>query len=198
MTTFKAPTPPFVGPAAHTSAGSNMPVKRIVLHSTVSPCVPGGARAIAAYFRSPGSGGSAHYVVDPKEIVQVVGDHTIAWHAPPNAGSIGIEQCDYPDAKSAARWSDDNHRAMTDLVVGLVADLCLAYGVPPWFRGAIALRLGMRGVTTHAEVSKAFGQSSHWDVGRWHRRKVMRRVRAEIRTRKRAARRARNHTKGNR
>ena len=178
---FAPPAPPFLGPAAHTSAGSNLPIRRIVIHSTVSPCRDGGARDIAAYFRSAKSGGSAHYVVDPGEVVQVVGDSVIAWHAPPNAHSIGVELCDMPDASSAYRWNDAEHRKMLRLAARLVAELCLAYDVPPYFRGVAGLRLGRRGVTTHANVSQAFKQSTHWDPGAWPRRRFMRMVRDEIR-----------------
>jgi hypothetical protein len=193
MTTYPAPSPPFLGPAAHTSAGSNKPVKRIVIHSTVSPCVPGGARSIANYFRSQNSGGSAHYCVDPKEVVQVVGDSVIAWHAPPNAQSIGIEMCDMPTTASATRWNDANHKAMLALVARLTAELCLAYDVPPYFVGSVRLRLGRRGVTTHNMVSLAFGQSTHWDPGAWPRMKFMRLVRKERKAIIAAAKKKENH-----
>lgn len=181
---YEPPSPPYLGPAFRSSAGSNKPVKRIVIHSTVSPCEPGGARKIAAYFRSSAAGGSAHYVVDPKEIVQSVYDGVIAWHAPPNPNSLGVEMCEYPHATNLARWDEPNHEAMLDLVVDLVADLCLAYDVPPRFLGVIRLRLGMRGITTHNLVSLAFRQSSHWDPGAWPRRKFMRRVRRSIKAKK--------------
>lgn len=178
--TFRAPVPPYLGPAAHTSPGSNLPVKRIVIHSTVSPCVPGGARSIAAYFRGESAGGSAHYVVDPGEVVQVVGDSVIAWHAPPNANSLGIELCDQPTTVDAKRWDDINHRKMLERAARLVAELCLAYDVPPYYVGIIRLKAGAHGVTTHNNVSKAFGQSTHWDPGTWPRRRFMRMVRAEV------------------
>lgn len=187
MTRFRAPAPPYLGPAAHTSAGSNMPVKRIVLHSTVSPTRDGAARATAAYFRSLASGGSAHYVVDTKEVVQVVYDGVIAWHAPPNANSLGIEMCDMPSETNVARWDDAPHRAMLDLTVDLVADLCLAYSVPPWYVGKAGLLLGRRGITDHAEVSQAWHQSDHWDVGAFPRRRFMRAVRAAVKTKRKAA-----------
>src|SRR5690242_9963958 len=118
-----APAPPYLGPASHHGDDDNKPIRRIVLHSTVSPCVPGGARAIAGYFRSPTAGGSAHYVVDPAEVVQVVYDSTVAYHAPPNQHSLGIEMCDMPDAKSKLRWRDQRHRAMLDRVAHLTAQL---------------------------------------------------------------------------
>lgn len=179
MTKYQPPSPPYLGPAAHTSDGTNKPIRRVVIHSTVSPCEEGQARKTAAYFRSPSSGGSAHYCVDPGEVVQVVYDSVIAWHAPPNAQSLGIEMCEYPST-NVKRWDDLDHRKMLERTAKLTAQLCLAYGVPPWFRNSFQLRLGLRGVTTHNMVSKAWGQSSHWDPGAWPRRKFMRLVRKNI------------------
>jgi hypothetical protein len=152
----------------------------------VSACAPGGARQIAAYFRGQSAGGSAHYVVDPAETVQVVYDGVIAWHAPPNAHSLGVEMCDMPVAKDKSRWDSKSHQQMLDRVVRLVASLCLAYDVPPRFRGPIALKLGRRGITTHANVSAAFKQSTHWDPGAWPRREFMRALRAEVKRQRRA------------
>lgn len=205
---FAPPAPPYLGPSYRSSDGPNKPIDRIVIHSTVSPCAPGMARRIAQYFRSRTAGGSAHYIVDPGEVVQAVLDSVIAWHAPPNPRSIGVELCDMPtlflrrffpggkvpkgtesgevdDHRRAGslnpiRWMLPNYRAMYRRAARLVAELCLAYDVPPYFRNARQLRRGLRGVTTHAQVSKAWGQSSHWDPGAWPRRAFMRRVRAEI------------------
>lgn len=162
-------------------AGDNKPINRVVIHSTVSPCEPGGARSTAAYFRSPSSGGSAHYVVDPAQVVQVVYDGVIAEHAPPNAHSLGVEMCDYPVADSAARWDDANHQLVLDRTAQLVAQLCLAYGVPIHWRTWVGLRLGRRGITSHASVSKAWHQSTHWDPGAFPRRRFMRLVREHAR-----------------
>lgn len=182
------PTPPYLGPAYRHGDDDNKPIRRIVIHSTVSPCELGGARRIAGYFRSTAAGGSAHYVVDPGETVQVVYDSTVAYHAPPNQHSLGVELCDYPVADDAARWRDQPHRMMLDRAAMLVAQLCLAYGVPPVWRGRLALRAGAHGITTHAEVSQAFGQSTHWDPGAWPRRRFMRKVRRNIRQLRKAPR----------
>jgi hypothetical protein len=197
-----APSPEYLGPAAHTSHGHNKPISRIVIHSTVSPCVPGGAKAIAAYFRSPKAGGSAHYVVDPGEVVQVVFDDTIAWHAPPNQHSLGIEMCDMPSSlsldhwkgelaatsndpqhgrrRNPLRWLEPNHRKMLRHTARLTAQLCLAYAVPVRFLTADQLRAGEHGITTHANVSKAFHESTHWDPGVWPKRTFMREVRRQV------------------
>lgn len=178
---FPAPAPRYRGPAAHTSAGANKPIKRIVIHSTVSPCRVGQADKTADYFRSQKAGGSAHYCVDPGEVVQVVKDSVIAWHAPPNPHSLGVEMCEMPDMHSAKRWEDREHKQMFARTARLVAELCLAYDVPPWFVGRARLKLGVRGVTTHAEVSAAFKQSSHWDPGAWPRVRFMVEVRRQVR-----------------
>ena len=191
MRKIKPPAPSYRGPAAHTTPGHNKPIERIVLHSTVSPCIEGGAEMIARYFRSEGSGGSAHYVVDPSEVVQVVFDDAIAWHAPPNQHSIGIEMCDVPGpipgdsrtsaafkaARKAWRWTRPQQLAMLDNAAELTAQLCLAYDVPLVFVGSKGLREHRHGITTHNSVSQAFGQSTHWDPGFWPRRRFMRLVR---------------------
>lgn len=158
------PSPPYLGPAAHTSSGDNKPIHRIVIHCTVSPCERGGARDIASYFRSPRAGGSAQYVADPGESVQVVKDSVIAWHAPPNPHSIGYELCD-PMAGPASRWDDQDHRSMLLIAARDVAQLCLAYGVPVRRLSAADLKAGLEGICGHVDVSQAFRQSTHWDPG---------------------------------
>ena len=158
------PNPPYVGPAAHTSAGDNKPISRIVIHGTVSPCEPGGARNIAAYFRSKSAGGSAHYVVDPAEEVQVVYDGVVAWHAPPNSGSIGVELCDRQKGRGS-RWSNPDHAAMLARAAVLVARLCLAYDVPIVRLSVADLKAGKNGICGHVDVSHAFRQTTHTDPG---------------------------------
>lgn len=191
--TYQPPSPRYLGPAAHTSTGSNKPIHRVVIHSTVSPCVPGGAENIARYFKTPQATGSAHYVVDPVEVVQVVYDSVIAWHAPPNDNSLGIEMCDnpgpVPTAKvgSAAykaalrswRWIVPDQRRMLRRTAQLTAELCVAYSVPVRWLTPSDLLAGKHGITTHANVTAAWHQSTHWDPGFWPRRRFMMMVRAE-------------------
>lgn len=190
---YPAPNPPYLGPAAHITPGHNKPIDRVVIHMTVSPCVPGGARATARYFNGSSAGGSAHYIVDPAEVIQDVHDDSIAWHAPPNPHSLGIELCGYPSSTTEDawmvprdqrhgsvpvwRWLAKDHRAMLNLAAELTAELCLAYGVPIVFLSARDLVAGKHGITTHANVSAAWHQSTHWDPGVWPTRLFMRRVR---------------------
>lgn len=189
--TFPAPAPPYLGPPFRYSSGSNKPIWRIVIHSTVSRCEPGGARAIAAYFRSNSAAGSAHYVIDPAEVVQSAYDSVIAWHAPPNQHSLGNEMCDIPgpvpdDPPGSARWKAlrrawrwvlPNQQRMLRRTAELTAQQALAYDVPIVFLKPDELLQGRHGITTHANVSKAFHQSTHWDPGWWPRRRFMRLVR---------------------
>lgn len=165
MPKIAPPDPAYLGPAKwHGGRQELSPLKRVVIHCTVSPCTPGGARATAAYFEHNTSPGSAHYVVDPGEVVQCVGDHTVAYHAPPNSDTIGVELCD-PQAGSPARWADANHRAMLARAAELVARLCLAYDLPIKRIGPVRLRLGMRGICGHVDVSQTWHQSDHTDPG---------------------------------
>lgn len=169
MTNYPAPSPAYIGPPAHLSSGSNKPIKRIVIHCTVSACVEGGARSIAAYFKSPSAGGSAHYTVDPGETIQCAFDSAIAWHAPPNQHSLGVELCDpmtdHTSDPKGKRWVDANHQRMLKRAARLVAALCLAYEVPPRLLTVAQVKAGQAGICGHTDVSQAFGQSVHWDPG---------------------------------
>ena len=157
-----APAPPYVGPAARHGGSDNKPINRIVIHCTVSPCVPGGARNVARMFRTTTRAASAHYVVDPGETVQVVYDSVVAYHAPPNQHALGVELCDMQGGPGS-RWQDDNHEAMLKRAAPLVAALCLAYDVPIDKIGPSELRAGKRGICGHIDVSHAWGQTSHID-----------------------------------
>lgn len=178
MTAYAPPAPPMI--IARWHGGAQTP-RLIVMHSTVSPCRPGQARATAAYFAGLPGGrkASAHYVVDPAEVVQCVGDHTVAYHCGYNQDSIGVELCEYP-SWDRTRWDDEPHRQLEIRAARLVAELCLAYGIRPYFVGRLGLLLGRRGVTTHRAMSLAYQRSGHWDPGAWRRRRFMRRVRRQI------------------
>ena len=155
---FPAPEPTYIGPPANHGGDGNKPIKRIVIHSTVSPCEPGGARKIANYFRTTDRDASAHYCVDPAETIQA--GLRLPGLLPRAAEHRQPRRRDVRDALPGHRpVGGEEPPAMFDRTVQLVAGLCLAYGVPGYFRSATALRLGLRGVTTHAEVGKAWGQT---------------------------------------
>jgi hypothetical protein len=195
MPRIKPPSPPVIDgtPAKHSGTG-NHPVTRVVIHSAVMPCEPGRAHQLGQMNSAGSGGGSWHYATDPAETFQCSFDSYVCWHAPPNSNSIGIEMADMPGpapsdelrptgarlltAKAVAawksgrrswRWAKKDQRAMLRRTAKLTAHLCLAYDLPLRFRGPRALRNGKRGITTHANVSAAWGESTHWDPGWWPR-----------------------------
>lgn len=194
MTRIPPPSPPVVGgiPANHSGTG-NHPVTRVVIHSAVTPCRAGMARRLGDMNRDGTTGGSWHYATDPAEVIQCSFDRFVCWHAPPNPHSIGIEMADTPGpvpgdrrgtaawkaARRVWRWRRREQRAMLRLTAHLTAHLCVAYGLPVVFLSPRALRAGRKGITTHANVTKAWGQSTHWDPGFWPRVRFMRMVRRE-------------------
>lgn len=151
MSKIKPPSPRLI--AARWKGSAQAP-GLLVMHSTVSPTKAGAAGAVARMFATETTKTSAHYVVDAAEVIQCVGDHTVAYHCGHNQDSIGIEMCDMPVADSQAhwwlpkskrrgkrgwfhhrpmrplRWLEPQHRAMLGHTAHLAARLCLAYGIP--------------------------------------------------------------------
>lgn len=145
-------------------------VRRIVIHATC-PGLPGHqaaavgqAEATLRYFASPAAGGSAHYITDVATTVRVLDDAAVAWHAPPNRHSIGIE------IGGEARWSRADWEAddvWPAVVRGaeLTRDLCAKHGVPMLRVAPDQLRSGVAGICGHVDVSQAWRQSDHSDPG---------------------------------
>lgn len=147
--------------AAHTS-GLRKPedIIWIVLHSTEG----GTAKSVAVYFTLPTSGGSAHLVVDDQECYRCLRNIDIPWGAPgSNTNGFHIEQCGY------ARWTAAQWKAHDNTIRRAAYKTALHaafFGIPLRWVSAAGLRTNRSGVTTHAEVSKAFGGSDHWDPGK--------------------------------
>lgn len=165
------PHPEYVGPSPHVmhdAAGrplDNMPIQQVIIHGTVTPCVAGDRYAVASAFRTSERLASAHYVVDPGGVVQVVFDSLVAEHCGHNPNTIGIELCD-PQAGSPARWADADHADMLRKGANLTARLCLAYGVPLRRLTVAQLADDVHGIAGHADVTAAFpGVTDHTDPG---------------------------------
>lgn len=195
MAKQKLASPPVAGghPKKH-SGIHNKPINRIVIHSAVMPCEPGRAKQLAEMNAEGKGGGSWHYAVDPKETFQTSYDSYVCWHAPPNPHSLGIEMADYPRPwpkgtwtkkwwealRRRWRWNDENHRLMLARTARLTAELLVLYDLPVRRLSVSALRAGKKGYATHANVSKAFKQSTHWDPGAWPYNKFHSMVKAEV------------------
>ena len=146
-------------------AGDNGTVNRIVLHDMEMPEKPDTAEACANYFAGTDKKASAHYCVDNNSAVQCVKESDIAFHAPPNTGSIGIEHAGYA-RQSTGEWLDEFGLAMLrDVSAPLVRDIAQRHNVPLRWLSVADLQAGKRGITSHNNVSKAFGKSTHTDPG---------------------------------
>jgi len=160
-TKFKPPTLPFIG-ARH--FGGKQTPKAIVLHGTVSSDNRGTARNIANWWHGPTSPvTSAHYVVDPAEVIQTVRDHTVAFHCGYNTGSIAIELCD-EQTGPASRWADADSTAILRRAARLTAELCLAYDIEVKRPTVSELRKrGPHGIYGHNDSRLAFDNTTHTD-----------------------------------
>jgi N-acetylmuramoyl-L-alanine amidase len=133
-------------------------IKWIVWHDEESAT----ARSAALYFRSPQSGGSAHLTVDDNECYRCLANEDIPWGAPgANEQGFHIEQAGF--AKwSAVIWR--KHLNTLRRCAYKTALHCKQFDIPVVFLKAKDLKAGKRGITTHREVSKAFG-GTHSDPG---------------------------------
>lgn len=167
--------PPVGVQAIHDDGPGNLPPTRVVIHSTCpnmgypAASAPGDAQATAVYFQNPNAGGSAHYVVDDATEVHCVADSHIAWHAPPNDRSIGIEICseggDYARDYSRAEWLSPAVWPAVLLAAARTAELCKRFGIPAVRVNATDLLNGAHGICGHVDVSQAWHQSTHTDPG---------------------------------
>ena len=156
---------PFVG-AIHFRRSSARSIDWIVLHTAEVSELQNAARGVAAGFALPGGPTvSAHYCVDARATVQCVHEEDVAFHARgANDTSIGIELAGRA-AQTTAEWDDPYSRDMLDRAARLVADICRRRMIPAALVDAAGLQAGARGITTHADVSRAFRRSTHTDPG---------------------------------
>lgn len=109
---------------------------------------------------------SCTFVVDTDSIVQCVPAHLTAYHCG-HTGNMrfeGVEFCGRAN-QTREQWLDALSLPMLCLAARLLASRCAANSIEPVFVDRTGLRAGLRGITTHAEISYAFGESKHWDPG---------------------------------
>jgi hypothetical protein len=158
--------------AAHNSGTRDVKsVRWIVMHSTEGAT----AESAASWFTNPKSQGSAHLCVDDTVCFRTATNETVVWGAPgANEHGFHIEQAGF------ARWSAviwRSHRRTLQRAAYKAALHCRYFGIEPVFVTAPGLNVGRKGITTHAECTKAFG-GDHTDPGPlWPRRYFMRLVR---------------------
>lgn len=146
------------------SPGGNLPVRRIVIHDEEHPFDDQSAEGVARMFKSSDRKASAHYIVDADSVVRCVADKDVAYHAPPNKGSIGVERDGFATF-TRAQWLSDYGTKAGLRQAQLVAELCVEHDVPPVRLTVEQLRQGAHGICGHVDVSLAFGKSTHTDPG---------------------------------
>lgn len=141
-------------------------VSLVVIHSAEVPLRAGSARAVATYFAGPQAPkASAHYCVDPVDVIRCVDEHDVAWAAPgANNQGVHIELAGYA-RQTEAEWVSPAGEAELILAAGVVLSICERWQVPIEYVDVGGLIAGRAGVTTHDAVSKAWRRSDHWDPG---------------------------------
>jgi len=158
MTIKQVPSP------NHTEA-TGRPIDLLVIHSMEIAEKGDTAEACAAYFAKPVAKASSHYCIDNDSVVQCVSEEDVAWAAPgANHDGIQLEHAGFA-RQNLAEWSDPYSKAMLKQSAQLAAGICKRHKIPLVPLLAPQLAAGMRGITTHLEVSRAFGLSTHWDPG---------------------------------
>lgn len=135
----------------------------VVIHTTESG--PKSARAVANYFAGLPSTKkvSSHKIVDLDECITSVKDDYIAWTAPgTNSDGLQLEIC---ARASYSKLDWFKNQAALKRSAWVVANWCIKYSIPASFISVADLKNGKKGLTTHADASKAYGGSDHWDPG---------------------------------
>lgn len=140
-------------------------IKWIVLHSMEAPEKGDTAESCARFFQRTQRMASAHYCVDNNSIIQSVLDKDIAYGAS-GANRYGLH-IEFPGfaRQSAEEWRDTYSDAALSRGAWLVREKARKYSIPVRFLEWNDLRANRPGITTHAEVEKAFPSSGHWDPG---------------------------------
>lgn len=154
---------PFIQAARYTKvAGANLPINRIVIHDMEAAETATTAEAVANMFRTTTREASAHFCIDSNSIVGCVPLDCIAWHAPPNSHSIGLEHAGYVRQRRL-EWLDSYGVAMLTRSAALTARLCKQFSIPVVRLSAADLRAGKRGICGHDAVSAAWRRTDHTD-----------------------------------
>lgn len=151
--------------ARHFRSGRTEPVRCVVIHTAEIGESLQGAEALQKACSTSVRVASWHYAVDADSVTQSVREADTAFHAPGLSHcSVGIEHAGRAK-QTDAEWNDEFSIRMLELSAELTAGICSRHGIPCVRIGVDEVRDGHAGICGHADVSKAFGKSSHWDPG---------------------------------
>lgn len=167
---------PFVQARWYTPHAGVREIRFLVVHIIESPELLTSAEACARDFQTRKAyryyngkridqRASAHFCIDSNSIVQCLQTRDIAWAARSIGNRYGVHLEHAGRAsQNACDWADAYSDAMLRLSAGLAAFLCQKFNLPVQWLDASALRRGERGITGHADITKAWG-GTHTDPG---------------------------------
>jgi hypothetical protein len=156
------------GPRAANDSGPRRAsdIRWVVVHSAEASDDDGKdrtAEGVASYFSRPSTQASTQLAADRDSCVRMLPDLVIPWGASgANRNGLHIEICGRA-AWTQAQWMQ--RQPMLDRAAYKVARWCWQYRIPRRWVGPTGLKLRRAGITTHADVNKAFRKGSHWDPG---------------------------------
>ena len=138
----------------------------IIVHTVEGPEAPGTAWSVAQWFAGPSAPqASAHFIVDPAEVIGCVHPTDTAWAAPgANADGLQIEHAGRA-GQGAAGWADSASQAVLRLSASLASSLADRYGIPVRHLTDAQLAAGEAGFVGHDQVSRVYRKSDHTDPG---------------------------------
>ena len=154
--------------ASHFTVANRTAVSWLVVHTMEVPCVAGMALRVAQRFALGERPVSAHYCVDPINVIQCVRDADVAWHCPgANRLGIGIEHAGYSEGPSATDWLTDSHaQGMLPLAAQIAAQICHKWSIPIVRLTPAQIQAGEHGIIGHADATIAFATpGGHTDPG---------------------------------
>lgn len=125
------------------------------------------ALTAAAWFANTASAGSAHLCNDDRSCFRCLDDADIPWGAPgANYRGLHFEQAGFASWPRTT-WTLQHHMTIdrTAFKVAFHIHKYRANKIPVAFVDHVGLQAGRKGITTHAECTKAFG-GTHTDPGR--------------------------------
>lgn len=135
-------------------------IKWIVVHDTEG----GSAKSVALMFSGQNAKASTHLCVDEVACYRMLDDKDIPWGAPgANTAGYHIEHVGFA-SWTRAQWLAHDTTLRRGAYKSAIR--CVSYGIPARWVGPLSLRLGRKGLTTHADVSKWKGTpGGHTDPG---------------------------------
>lgn len=159
----------FVQAKGYTRGRPDGPPLWIVWHDMEVDELPGRAESTARYFANPSDGRevSSHFCVDSNSVIQTVDEDDTAWtvgNRPGNNRGINIELAGRA-SQTAAQWLDPYSRAMFDVIAPVVARSMTRWHIPNRWCTLADLDAYRPGHTTHNDLRRAFGVTTHTDPG---------------------------------